>query len=122
MDVAESGRPLTGEARHVESVPRSTKGEENGLSKQDDGDTRVIANEVELSERAAGLLDAYRHGTDDAPYFVAREIARLPAPYAIAVTAAICQKLDEFERPRFTKLLLTVATGEYRSVFDRTSE
>ena len=74
---------------------------------------------AELTQRAQKLLSTYRHGTDDAPAFVARDIARLPTPYAIAVTAAICKELDQYERPRFAALLLEVAQGRYRSVFDR---
>jgi hypothetical protein len=77
---------------------------------------------AELTQRAQELLSTYRHGTDDAPYFVAQDIARLPAPYAIAVTAAICKELDQYERPRFAALLLEVAHGRYRSVFDRASD
>jgi hypothetical protein len=65
---------------------------------------------------------SYRHGTDDAPLFVAQDIARLPTPYAIAVTAAICEELNQYERPRFTALLLEVAQSRYRSVFDRASD
>ncbi len=79
----------------------------------------VVGSVEELKERALELVGTYRHGTDDAPFFVARDIARLPTPHAIALTAAICEELDEYERPRFARLLLTVARGEYRSVFDR---
>lgn len=72
--------------------------------------------------RADELLRSYQHGTDDAPAVVAREIARLPTPYAIALTAAIAEQLDEFERLEFTNLLFEVATGKYRSVFDRAGD
>jgi hypothetical protein len=65
---------------------------------------------------------SYRHGTDDAPAIVAQKIASLPTTYAIAVTAAICEELDQYERPRFTALLLEVAQSRYRSVFDRASD
>ena len=78
----------------------------------------VINDLEELRERASELLRAYRHGTDDAPFFVARDIARLPTPYAIAVTAAMCEQLDDFERLEFTNLLLEVAQDRYLSVLD----
>jgi hypothetical protein len=80
--------------------------------------TQVLAGVAGARERAAALLSTLRHGTDDAPYFVALDIARLPAPYAIAVTAAMCQEMKNSERPGFVELLLEVAKGEYRSVFD----
>lgn len=92
------------------------------MSDRAESEELVIRDTDELQEQAAAFLSDYRHGTDDAPYFVARDIGRLPTPYAIAVTAAMCQELNEHERRRFTKLLLTVAKGEYRSVFDRASE
>ena len=82
----------------------------------------VIADEEDLREQAAQLINSYQNGTDDASAIVARDIARLPAPYAIALTAAMCEQLDEFERLEFTNLLLEVAQGRYRSVFDRGSE
>jgi hypothetical protein len=82
----------------------------------------VIGDSDALRDRAAEFLRAYRHGTDDAPLFVAQDIARLPTPYAIAVTAAICEELNQYERPRFTALLFEVAQGRYRSVFDRASD
>jgi hypothetical protein len=92
------------------------------VSDSNEAGGRSIGSIEDLREHASEFLRSYQHGTDDAPYFVARDIARLPAPYAIAVTAAICQELNQYERERFTKLLLTVAKGEYRSVFDRASE
>jgi hypothetical protein len=92
------------------------------LSDSTEGNVPVIGDADELRERAAEFLRAYRHGTDDAPFFVARDIARLPSPYAVALTAAICQELDEYELPRFARLLFTVAKGEYRSVFDRAED
>ena len=79
-------------------------------------------NIADPREHAVEFLRRYQHGTDDAPFFVARDIARLPVPYAIALTAAMCEQLDEFERLEFTNLLLEVAQGRYRSVFDRGSE
>ena len=82
----------------------------------------VIADEEDLREQAAQLINSYQNGTDDASAIVARDIARLPVPYAIALTAAMCEQLDEFERLEFTNLLLEVAQGRYRSVFDRGSE
>lgn len=78
------------------------------------GPTLVISSVDELRERAAELIRSYEHGTDDASALVAQEIARLPTPYAIAVTAAMCEQLDEFERLEFTNLLLEVAKGDYR--------
>ena len=82
----------------------------------------LIGSDVEIRDRVSRLVRSYRHGTDDAPYFVAQDIARLPTSTAIAVTAAICQELDQYERPRFTALLLEVAQGRYRSVFDRADD
>ena len=78
----------------------------------------VIGDAGDLRERAAEFLRSYQHGTDDASFFVARDIARLPTPYAIAVTAAMCEQLDEFERLEFTSLLLEVAQDRYLSVSD----
>ena len=92
------------------------------MNTQCDERAYVIVDAGELRERAAALLDSYRHGTDDAPYFVAQDIARLAAPYAIALTAAICQELNEHEIRPFARLLLTVAMGEYRSVLDRSED
>ena len=92
------------------------------MSNPTEGNVPVIGNADELRQRTAELLQAYRHGTGDGPFLGARDIDRLPAPYAIAVTAAICQELDEYERSRFARLLLTVARGEYRSVFDRAGD
>ena len=85
--------------------------------KQDDGEP-VIRDGAQPVELAKGYVDDYCHGTDDAPAFVARAVGRLPAPYAIAVTEAICELLNEHQRARFTRLLLTVAQGRYRSVFE----
>ena len=82
----------------------------------------IISDADELRERAAEFLRSYQHGTDDAPAIVAGDIARLPTPYAIAVTAAMCEQLDDFERLEFTNRLLEVAAGEYSSVFDRASD
>jgi hypothetical protein len=82
----------------------------------------AIGTLEELRARATKLVSAYRHGTDDAPYFIAQDIARLSTPTAMALTAAICQELNQYERPRFTALLLEVAQGRYRSVFDRASD
>lgn len=92
------------------------------MTERTDSERLAIADEGDLRERAAELLRSYELGTDDAPAFVAQEIARLPTPYAIAVTAAIAEQLDEFERLEFTNLLLEVAQGEYRSVFDRAGD
>lgn len=92
------------------------------MENQSDGQACVINNVAELTQRAEALVQSYRHGTDDAPAFVAQDIARLPAPYAIAVTAAMCEMLDKYEQQWFTALLLEVAQGRYRSVFDRGSE
>ena len=92
------------------------------MNNREETDGPLIGDTDELREQAAAFLSAYRHGTDDAPYFVARDIAKLPAPYAIAVTAAMWEQLDDFERLEFTNLLLAAARGEYRSVFDRASE
>ncbi len=89
------------------------------MNNQSDGQACEISDVQELTLRAEALVQSYRNGTDDAPYFVAQDIARLPTPYAAALTAAMCAMLDQYERPRFTALLLTVAQGQYRSVFDR---
>lgn len=92
------------------------------MSNPAQGNVPVVCDADELRERAAELLRAYRDGSDDAPFFVARDIARLPAPFAMALVAAVCEQLDDFERLEFTDRLLEVAKGEYRSVFDRASD
>ena len=92
------------------------------MSDPTEGNIFVVGDAGELRERAAELLRAYQQGTDDAPSVVAQELARLPTPFAIALAAAMADQLDEFERLEFTNLLFEVATGEYRSVFDRAGD
>jgi hypothetical protein len=96
-------------------------GEGSILSDLTEGNVPVIGDSDALRDREAEFLRDYRHGTDDTPYFVAQDVSRLPTPTAMALTAAICQEMDQYERPRFTALLLEVAQGRYRSVFDRAS-